>query len=106
MTTALAPVPASSRATSRFDRLTLSTISAPASTAVRISERSKLSMLTRMPASRSSRTTGPSSGKARPGVQPTSMTSAPLARKYSAAAAMAGRLSLGALLISARISMR
>ena len=47
----------------RLEPLTLSTISAPASTAVRISAGSKLSMLTRMPAPRSSRTTAPKRGE-------------------------------------------
>ena len=87
ITTARSARARSARApTSRLEPLTLSTSSAPAPTAVRISFGSKLSMLTRMPAARSSRTTSASSGKGTPGVQPTSMTSAPLARKYFAAA--------------------
>ncbi len=57
------------------------------------------------PRARSSRTASPSPGKGRPGVQPMSMMSAPLSRKYSAAARHAAGASFGALLISARISM-
>ena len=104
MTTTRAPPPASSRATARFDPFTLSTSSAPASTAVRISFSSKLSTLTRIPAPRSSLTTAPSEGNGSPGVQPMSITSAPLERKYSAAARTSSRERRGALLISARIS--
>ncbi len=80
-TTTRAPVPARSRATSMFEPFTLSTSSAPAATAVRISSGSKVSTLTRMPAAASSRTTSPSAGNASPGVQPTSITSAPDSRK-------------------------
>ena len=53
ITTTVAP---SSRASSRFEALTLSTSSAPAATAVRISAASKLSTLTRWPSARSART--------------------------------------------------
>ena len=105
MTTTRAPLPARSGTTSRFERLTLSTSSAPAPTAVRISLGSNESMLTRMPAPTSSRTTSASSGNRRPGVQPMSMTSAPAARNASAASRSSRRDSFGALLISARISM-
>ena len=80
--TTRAAVPASWRAASRLVPLMLSTSSAPASTAVRISSGSKLSTLSRRPAPRSSRTTSPSAGKGTPGVQPMSIRSAPLARKY------------------------
>ena len=73
-------VPASSRAASRLEPFTLSTSSAPAATASRISPGSNESMLTRIPAATSSPTTALRSGYASPGVQPTSMTSAPLAR--------------------------
>ena len=80
ITTTRVLVRARSRATSRFDRLTERTSSAPAATAVRISLGSNESMLTRIPPPTSSRTTPASSGNSRPGVQPTSMMSAPLAR--------------------------
>ena len=83
----------------------LSTSVAPASTAVRISPASNVSMLTFIPADTSSRTTAPSSGNASPGVQPMSMTSAPESRKRIASCTIASRESFGALLISAMISM-
>jgi hypothetical protein len=54
--------PASSRASARLLRFTLSTSSAPASTAVRISPGSKLSTLTRIPAARRSATAAPNPG--------------------------------------------
>ena len=88
-----------------FEPFTLSTSSAPAATAVRISSGSKVSILTRIPAAISSRVTSPSAGKERPGVHPRSITSAPEARKYSAAPRRALRVSRGASLISATISM-
>jgi hypothetical protein len=94
-----------SRAISTFEPLTLRTALAPACTAVRISSTSKVSTLTRIPASTSSRTTSPSSGNARPGVQPMSMMSAPEVRYRSASCRTAARVILGTLLISARISM-
>ena len=80
ITTTRAFVPANSRATSRLEPFTDRTSSAPAPTAVRISVGSNESTLTRAPAATSSCTTSPSSGNSRPGVQPTSITSAPLAR--------------------------
>ena len=49
--------------------------------AVRISSASNVSTLTRTPAPARPRTTSPSAGKATPGVQPISITSAPDARK-------------------------
>ncbi len=58
----------------------LRTSSAPAATAAPISPGSNESMLTRIPAPTSSRTTSPRPGNSRPGVQPMSMISAPLAR--------------------------
>ena len=103
--TTRAPLPFRSLATSRLAPFTLSTSSAPAATAVRISAASKVSMLTRIPAPTSSRTTSPSAGYSTPGVQPMSITSAPDSRKASAAARTSRRLIFGALLISARISM-
>ncbi len=78
--------PRRSSTTRRFEALTLSTVSAPASTAARISAGSKLSTLTRSPAPVSSRTTSASAGNGRPGVQPMSITSAPDSRNASAAA--------------------
>ena len=62
MTTKRAPRSASACATSMLEPLTLSTSSAPASTAVVISPGSSESTLTRMPAPTSSRTTSASAG--------------------------------------------
>ena len=74
--------------TSMFEPLTLSTSSAPARTAVRISSGSNVSMLTRIPRrDQLARRRRRAPGNGRPGVQPMSMTSAPAARKYSAARA-------------------
>ena len=99
------PQSASACATSMFEPLTLNTSSAPASTARRISPASSESTLTRRPAPVRSRTMSPSSGNSSPGVQPISMTSAPDARKRSASRRTASRVSRGALLISATISI-
>ncbi len=97
--------PASSRTTSRLESLTLNTRRAPASTAVRISAGSNESTLTRIPAATRACTMSPSAGKGSPGVQPISMMSAPESRKYCARCRISSRLSRGALLISATISM-
>ena len=89
-----------------FEPLTLSTSSAPASTAVRISPGSKVSTLTRMPAAAQLAHDVAERGKGEPGrAADVDDVGAGLRGSSRPPRASASRVSRGALLISATISM-